>query len=305
MPHLWHNRGMGHNRPKITQHHIEQILQLLKDHPDWNRTRLSEELCELWGWKSDVGQRKDISCRDLLRALEADGEITLPPKQKRGTLKGRGRGSGIQLSLFEAYSHTPIETRLEAVIPLVVEISDARDKIGEFKSYIEQFHYLRYGQSVGECMRYMVRSHDGVPLACLMFGSSAWRCAPRDKYIGWADEERRAKLYLTTNNTRFLILPGIRIPYLASHTLSLISRRVSQDWQTKYGHPLHLLETFVERDRFVGTCYKAANWVYVGKTAGRGRDDINNTASLPVKDIYLYPLHKQYRQLLGGKRDGR
>jgi hypothetical protein len=295
---------MGHIRPEITQQHIEQIKRLLDEHPDWNRTRLSRELCELWGWKSDVGQIKDISCRDLLRALEAGGLVTLPPRERMKVLEGRSRGTGIQLGLFEADQPMPIEAKLGAAVPLAVEIADARDRIGEFKSYIDRFHYLGYGRSVGECMRYMVRSRDGVPLACLMFGSSAWRCAPRDKFIGWGDKERRANLHLTTNNTRFLILPWVRIPCLASHILSLVSRRVSQDWQAKYGHPLHLLETYVERGRFVGTCYKAANWANVGSTTGRGRDDNQHEQALPIKDIYLYPLHKRYRQLLCGERGG-
>ena len=294
---------MGHTRPKITQQHIEQIRQLVNDNPNFNRTRLSEELCKIWDWKSEVGQLKDISCRDLLRALEADGQIILPAKQKRGTLKGRQ--TSIQLSLFEENQPAQIETRLKMIVPLIVEIADERDRIYEFKTYIDQFHYLRYGRSVGECMRYIIQSKDGIPLACLMFGSSAWRCASRDKFIGWSDEERKEKLYLTTNNTRFLILPGVQIPYLASHILSIISRRISRDWQTKYGHQLYLLETFVEHDRFAGTCYKAANWVYVGKTSGRGRNDIDKTASLPIKDIYLYPLHKKYQQLLGGKSGNR
>ena len=292
---------MRHARPKITQLHIEQIRQLIKNHPEWNRTQISKELCEIWGWKSNVGQLKDISCRDLLRALEAKGQITLPPKKAFGRLTGKSRGASIQLSLFENDQPAPIETKLKEVTPLSTEIMDTQDKIAEFKSYIDQFHYLHYGRSVGECMRYMVRSKDGVALACLMFGSSAWRCAARDGYIGWTDEDRGANLYLTTNNTRFLILPWIRIPHLASHVLSLITRRVSQDWQTKYGHPLYLLETFVECGRFIGTCYKAANWVYVGKTAGRGRDDTHKTASLPIKNVYLYPLNKKYRQVLGGK----
>ncbi|MCL1810525.1 MAG: DUF4338 domain-containing protein [Clostridiales bacterium] len=194
-----------------------------------------------------------------------------------------------------------METRLKAVAPVVVEIADAQERIGEFKSLIAQYHYLGYGQSVGECMRYMVRSRDGVPLACLMFGSSAWRCAPRDKYIAWADKERRVNLYLTTNNTRFLIFPWVRIPYLASHLLSLISRRVSQDWKTKYGHPLCLLETFVERDRFAGTCYKAANWTRVGETTGRGRDSVSARAVLPIKDVYVYPLAADFRETLAGQ----
>ena len=223
----------------------------------------------------------------------------MPPKRRLGALRGRSAKESEQISLFDM---TPVETSLKAVMPLRVEIADARGRIGEFKTLVGQFHYLGYGRSVGECMRYLVRSRDGTPLACLMFGSSAWRCAPRDKFIGWSDEERRSKLYLTTNNTRFLILPNARIPHLASHVLSLISRRISQDWQTKYGHPLHILETFVERDRFRGVCYRAANWLRVGETAGRGRDDIDRTASLPIKDVYLYPLRKKYRQLLCSKR---
>jgi hypothetical protein len=286
---------MGHLRPDITEQHIEQIRRLLVEHPDWHRSRLSEELCEIWDWKSAVGQPKTISCRDLLRALEAAGHIKLPPKKRLGASRGKTAVANTQLSLFDT---PPMEARLKDVTPLRVEIADARDKIGEFKSYIERFHYLGYGRSVGECLRYMARSADGVPLACLMFGSAAWRCAPRDKFIGWTDEERRENLYLTTNNTRFLILPHVRIPYLASHILSLISRRVSQDWLNKYGHPLRLLETFVERDRFRGTCYQAANWSRVGETTGRGRDSVSARATLPVKDVYVYPLSKDFRKEL-------
>ena len=137
----------------------------------------------------------------------------------------------------------------------------------------------------------------------MMFGSAAWRCASRDKYIGWSDVERKANLHLTTNNTRFLILPWVRIPYLASHILSLITRRISHDWQLKYGHPLYLLETFVERQRFAGTCYKAANWRCVGETTGRGRDSVSSRATLPIKDVYVYPLSADFRQKLSGKSE--
>jgi hypothetical protein len=287
---------MAHTRPEIDNQIITQIKQLLNDHPDWLRSRLSKELCELWGWKSENGQLKDISCRDLLRSLDAAGKIKLPPPQN----KARGKGGTASVQLF-LHDETPIETRLKMVTPVIVEIADAPERIGEFKSFIEQYHYLGYGQSVGECIRYMAWSRDGAPLACLMFGSSAWRCAPRDKYIGWSDEERRAKLHLTTNNTRFLILPWVRIPYLASHLLSVITRRISRDWQTKYGHPLRLLETFVERGRFAGTCYKAANWTRVGGTTGRGRDSVSSRASLPIKDIYVYPLVSDFRERLASQ----
>lgn len=252
----------------------------------------------MWGWKSETGQLKDISCRDLLRMLETTGQIILPPQKRHGAVKGKKGWECDQLSFFDQVEHEPIEAKLKSVIPLDIEVADARDKIGEFKSLIDQYHYLGYGRSVGECIRYTVKGKDGVMLACLMFGSSAWRCASRDKYIGWTDEERQEKLYLTTNNTRFLILPWVRIPYLASHILSLITRRISQDWQTKYGHPLYLLETFVERDRFAGTCYKAANWTRVGETTGRGRDSLSTRPTLPIKDVYVRPLTMGFRKKL-------
>jgi hypothetical protein len=296
-----YNKGMGHNRPIITQQHIEQIRQLMSEHPDWTRTRISKELCELWEWKSSVGQLKDISCRDLLRALEADGEIKLPPSKYTVHYKGnkgkKEKSAYDQLSLFDAHPEQ-IEMTLMEVLPIVVENADGKDKIGEFKDLVDRYHYLGYGQSVGECIRYIVRSRDGTTLACLMFGSSAWRCSSRDQFIGWSDDARVENLYFTSCNSRFVILKGIRIPHLASHILGHITRRISQDWQKKYGHPLYFLETFVERDRFSGTCYKAANWVRVGETAGLGRDSTPKSARLPVKDVYVYPLTKDFRNKL-------
>lgn len=287
---------MGYRRPEITSVHIEQIRQLMKAQPDWNRSRLSQELCELWDWKSDVGQIKDVSCRELLRKLEQRGQIKLPPSTGRGRKK---EGSVSRLQLID-HDTTPVEKKLKEVTPVIVEIVDSNDKIGEFKSLIEQYHYLAYGQSFGECMRYMVRSREGSPLACLMFGSSSWRCASRDRFIGWDDEFRTSHLHLTANNTRLLIMPWIRIPCLASHVLGLISRRISSDWQRKYGHPLYLLETFVDQSRFVGICYRAANWQFVGETTGRGRNSTSHIATIPIKDVCVYPLTKDFRKRLTG-----
>jgi hypothetical protein len=284
---------MIHNRPDITEQHIDQIRRLLDEHPDWHRTRLSKELCELWGWKFESGQLKDISCRDLLRSLDATGRIQLPPQHKAARKKGRS--TNIQLSFHD---ESPVERSLPDVTPLRIQIVASKAEMEEYKSLIEQYHYLGYGQSVGECMRYMVRGVDGALLACLLFGSSAWRCAPRDTYIGWSDTARATGLPFTTNNTRFLILPWVRVPCLASHILSVVTRRVSQDWEAKYGHPLYLLETFVECGRFQGTSYKAANWAYVGKTTGRGRNSKTQVGELPIKDIYVYPLHKRFREKL-------
>ena len=288
---------MGHRRPEITDEKVEQIKMLMNNNPDWHRTRLSIELCELWGWKSDVGQLKTISCRDMLRALESAGKITLPPRKGSGRVAGKN--PCIQLRLHDT---TVIEASLRSVMPVTVEIASSKAAIDEFKSYIEQYHYLGYGRSVGECMRYTVRSNTGAVLACLLFGSSAWRCAPRDRFIGWRDNERNANLHLTTNNTRFLIPHFVRVQHLASHVLGMISHRVSNDWAAKYGHPIVFLETFVEH-RFRGTSYQAANWLRVGETTGRGRDSVTGKGTLPIKDVYIYPLSKDFREILSNRRD--
>lgn len=193
---------------------------------------------------------------------------------------------------------TPVESKLSTLQPLRVEIVEDKLSMNEFKSYVNEFHYLGFDRTIGENMKYMVYSADGGLLSCLLFGSAAWSCCDRDAYIGWNPKNRKKNLQKMTNNVRFLVLPWIKVPHLASHILSLISRRLSSDWEKKYGHPIYCLETFVECDRFRGTCYKAANWTCVGKTAGLGRDNKDKLAALPIKHIYLYPLNRKYKQLL-------
>lgn len=285
-------------RPTITEEIISQINEMIKDHPDWGRSEISKRLCESWDWRMPDGRLKDISCRDMLRALDRADKISLPAKQRSGRLPGTA--PYIQLRMHDT---TPVETPLKALLPLKVEAIEGKSRLGEFKSYMDQYHYLGFGRTVGENMKYTVRGADGTLLSCLLFGSAAWSCRDRDEYIGWNKADRKKNLQLVTNNTRFLILPWVKVPHLASNILSLVTRRLSSDFEKKYGHPIYCLETFVERDRFKGTCYKAANFVCVGKTAGRGRDDVRNEAALPVKDIYLYPLHKRYRPLLGAGED--
>jgi hypothetical protein len=151
---------------------------------------------------------------------------------------------------------------------------------------------------VGENLQYTVIDAKGRLLACLLFGSAAWKCRPRDEYIGWDAEQRARHLYLVTNNTRHLILPWVRVAHLSSWILGRVLRRLSADWQRKYGHPILLVETFVERERFAGTSYKASNWLCVGSTTGRSRQDRRHTLRVPVKDIYLYPLHRRFREVL-------
>jgi len=194
---------------------------------------------------------------------------------------------------------TPVTVPIKDLLPLKVEvIRKSGPLLTEFKSLLVQYHYLGFDMTVGENMKYMVYSRDGILLSCLLFGSAAWSCAPRDKFIGWHASARKAHLPFVTNNTRFLILPWVKVPHLASHILGLICRRISSDWQEKYGHTVYLLETFVERERFKGTCYKAANWIHVGETTGRSRNDRYNNLRVPIKDIYLYPLHKNFKEVL-------
>lgn len=283
------------NRPEVTDDLVMQINGVITEHPDWHRSKISQYLCELWDWRMPNGQTKDISCRDMLRALEKAGKIILP-KATKGL--GHASSKNIYVQTF-LHDEAPVEMELAALQPLRVEAVEEKWQVNEFKAYIEQFHYLGFDRTVGENMKYMVYSASGRLLACLLFGSAAWSCHDRDAYIGWSRQSRKSNLQETTNNVRFLVLPWIKVPHLASHILSLVSRRLSSDWEKKYGHPIHCLETFVECDRFRGTCYKAANWICVGKTVGRGRDDIDKSASLPIKHIYLYPLNRKYRQLLG------
>jgi hypothetical protein len=281
------------NRPEITDEKIELIQRLIAKNPDMGRSRLSVILCEMWGWRDANGRTKDMSCRDLLLALDKAGKIVLPKLQN--SLRRVGELKKIK---HLAHDETPIVGRLKDLRPLRVEVVSSKDDLVQFKSYLDQYHYLGFNRFVGERMAYMVYSSSGAALSCLLFGSAAWSCRERDLSIGWGKEQRRQNLNMMTNNTRFLLFPWVKVPHLASHILALIARRVSADWKEKYGHPVYLLETFVEVDRFRGTCYKAANWIHVGRTTGRGRDGGHNHAILPVKDIYLYPLVKDYQSML-------
>ncbi|OPX91685.1 MAG: hypothetical protein A4E53_00673 [Pelotomaculum sp. PtaB.Bin104] len=273
---------------EITEYHIQTVRQLINDNPLWSRSRLSRELCRFWNWRSPLGQIKDMACRDLLLKLEQQGHIVLPRRKSEAYARG-GNISIIKIP----HDTTTITGKLKDLLPLKVEtIETGHPSWGLFKYLLYQYHYLSFNGTVGENMKYLILDNKSRPLACLLFGSAAWSCAARDGFIGWDRETRINHLHLITNNTRFLILPWVRIPHLASHILSIIIRRIQSDWQNKYGHGLLLLETFVEIDRFRGTCYKAANWRYAGLTKGRSRNDRYTRLHVPVKAVYLYPLAK-------------
>lgn len=282
------------SRPTITEVEIALINELIANNPTWGRTRLSKELCLIWNWCDHNGNSKDISCRDMLRKLNAKERICLPKTQKKGRQPGTRDIINLQI-----HDTSEITCSIKDILPVRIEIVKPRtQQANEFKSLIEQYHYLGFNMTISENLKYIIYSRQGKLLACLLFGSSAWACAPRDTFIGWSPAARKANIDHTTNNSRFLILPWVRIPHLASHILGRVCRRISTDWQEKYGHPIYLLETFVEQNRFKGTCYKASNWINVGETSGRSRNDRHRNLQVPIKDIYLFPLSAGFREVL-------
>ena len=291
---------MGHCKPKITEEHIKQINRLILENPSWNRTALSKKLCEMWDWQSLAGQMKDIAARHLMRSLDNKGLISLPAALREPRAPSRGAD---KVAYIE-HDVTPIDARLRDIKPIRIEIAASREDVRLFKSYINQYHYLGWDRSIGETLKYFVYSNSGAVLSCLMFGSAAWSCADRDYFIGWSKEQRARNLMYMTSNTRFIIFPWIRIPHLASNILGAIARRISDDWQKKYGHILACLETCVERDRYRGVCYEAANWFRVGETTGLGRNSRNGEQVLPIKDIWIYPLYSDFIEILCGGDGG-
>jgi hypothetical protein len=274
---------------------IDRIGQLIADHPEWSRRRLSEELCRAWDWRNGTGRLKDMATRSLLLKLESRGLVSLPAR--RHVALNRMRQQRIAVPEWE---ETPREGELGAQGPLwVEEVSGNPQGRTRFASALRKFHYLGFSGTIGENLQYSLTDSAGRLLACLLFGSPAWKCEARDQYIGWTSPQRCQRLPWVTNNTRFLILPSVRVPHLASWFLGQTLRRLSRDWQQKYGHPILLVETFVERQRFTGTCYRAANWIHVGETKGRSRQDRYHDQQVPVKDVYLYPLRGDFRRRLG------
>lgn len=270
------------------------VRHLLAEHPDWHRTRLSRELCEVWDWRNEAGRIKDMAARTLLLKLEKLEWVVLPPRQRPAPNAPRNRA----LCLRD-HDQTPIAGSLRALLPLSINRveKDAGD-LALFKSLIAQHHYLGLRNTVGENLKYLIRDRHGRLVGALLFGSAAWQTQPRDAFIGWSVSARRSGLSHITNNTRFLIPGWVRVPHLASHILACVSRRIAADWQEKYGHRIHLLETFVDRDRFLGTCYRAANWICVGQTQGRTRNGPRGAPPVPIKDVYVYPLSKHFRREL-------
>ncbi len=273
---------------------IGLVRHWLETEPGWNRTRLSRELCRRWDWRNGAGRLKDMACRTLLLKLERRGQIRLPARQRPSPNARRNRQP-----LDLPCDRTPIEGALCELQPVRIEaLGEGHPDLRLFRFLLQRHHYLGLRNSVGENLKYLARDRHGRPVACVLFGSAAWKAQARDEWIGWNVQQRRQGLARLANNTRFLVLPWVRVPHLASHLLGRVAQRLSADWMAKYGQGIDLLETFVQRDRFRGACYRAAGWIHVGATAGRSRNDRDQTLSAPVKDIYLRPLFPDFRRRL-------
>ena len=287
----------AHRGRNVSLAEIEFIRQLIAAHPHLSRRRLSAKLCAAWNWVQPNGVPRDMVARSLMLELHRAGHIQLPAKRMSPPNNAaRHRAPALELPL-EA---RPLDCSLARLGPL--EIRQVRRTPAEklFGSLMEGHHYLAYTQPVGEHLKYLIYAQ-GTPIACLAWSSAPRHLGPRDRFIGWSAAQRRANIHLLAYNTRFLILPWAKVPNLASHMLAQVGGRIAADWQELYHHPVHLLETFIEPDRFRGTCYRAANWIYLGLTAGLGKDSRSPVPNRSFKQLWVYPLRRDFRrQLCGG-----
>ena len=281
-------RGRG-----VTGEQIAFIRQLIADRPELSRWKLSRELCEAWQWKQANGALRDMVCRGLLLLLHRTGEIELPPVRRvvRNRIAERARPARVGME------ERPLRGSLGDLQPL--EFVQVRRSPEEalFNSLLEQHHYLGYERPVGEHLKYLVKAC-GQAIACLAWSSAPRHLKLRDRYLGWSEEACQRNVHLLAYNTRFLILPWVEAPHLASHILGRMAKIVPADWQRLYAHPIYWLETFVDTSRFAGTCYRAANWQEIGTTQGRGHRAPTLEQTRPVKKMLGLPLHRKFREIL-------
>lgn len=276
-----------------TTEDIEIIKRLIKNNPNDSRFSLSFKFCKLAGWLQPNGKTKDMVARGYMLALYRAGYIDLPEKKQNPANPFVLRKKPCKVDIDK----TEVNTNLKQIIPL--EFVQVRRTSSEklFNSLIDAYHYLGYVQPVGEHLKYIVYAK-ARPVACLAFSSAPRHIGPRDRFIGWNQNIRKQNIHLICYNTRFLILPWVSVKYLASHILSRITNIISGDWQKIYNHPVYYIETFVDKARFAGTCYRAAGWVYLGDTKGLGKDSKDKIPNRSVKAIYGYPLTKNFRKAL-------
>jgi hypothetical protein len=281
-------RGRG-----ITEADIAFLRQLIAAHPTLHRSGLSRKVCQAWNWVQANGAPREMVCRGLMLALHRAGHIELPPPRRiqPNPLLRRSRPPVVPLP------QTPLEGSLREIGPLAIELVRRTSHEPLFNSLLDQHHYLGYTRAVGEHLKYLVFA-GRQPIACLAWSSPPRHLGCRDRFIGWSAEDRRRHLHLIAYNLRFLILPWVRVPHLASHLLGRMARQLSADWQRVYHHPIYYLETFIDPQRFAGTCYKAANWIVLGRTTGRGKADQTHRPNRPLKEVLGCPLRPDFRHWL-------
>jgi hypothetical protein len=281
----------------LTEADLAGIRQLRQEHPQWSRFQLSVFLAESWQWRNGAGRLKDMAARTLLLKLQARGLIDLPPP-----LRGNGRrpAQAPAANALELEFNGPetITDALPSLRPLRLNLVETREQRRQVHQWLERYHYRGYSGAVGENIQYLISDVRGRELAVMVFGAAAWKVAVRDQFIGWSDRQRAQRLGYLANQQRFLILPWVQVLHLASHSLAWATRRLSRDWQNRYGHPIWLVETFVERERFAATSYQAAGWIQVGQTTGRTRQDRQRTIQTPIKSVWVQPLHPHFRTQL-------
>ncbi len=278
----------------MTDADVVFIRQLIAAHPRASRRALSKKLCEAWNWVQPNGVLRDMVCRGLMLALHRAGHIELPPvRWVNPNPLAQGRRPPSRTSL----RWDPVKGRLSTMLPL--DIRQVRRSGAEalFDSLVETHHYLGYAQPVGEHLKYLI-SADGVPVACLAWSSAPRHLGCRDRFIGWSLAARRKNIRFIAYNMRFLILPWVEVPHLASHLLGRMARVLPRDWERVYAHSVYFLETFIDPQRFRGTCYRAANWIVLGRTTGRGKDDLTHRPNRSIKEVWGYPLSKRFRERL-------
>jgi len=288
MSEQWRYRGRT-----VTAEDIAFIRDLIAQHSGLSRRKLSVKLCEAWQWKQANGALRDMVCRGLLLMLHRVGEIELPAV-RQVPLNPFVRRERPQFLLMD---RTPFTGPLSRIQP--IELRQVRRTAEEplFNSLIEHHHYLKYQQPVGEHLKHVVWAQ-GRPIACLAWSSAPRHLGSRDRYIGWSAEARRRNIRFIAYNTRFLILPWVQVPHLASHILGRVALTLSRDWEQMYGHPVYFAETFIDPSRFRGTCYRAANWKLLGLTTGRGKDSTSKRPNRSLKEVLGYPLIPDFQELL-------
>ncbi len=278
---------------EITDNDVVLIRDIVERFFPKGRKYISRQICHAWKWYQPNGQTKDMACRYILLFLEKEGLIKLPPRLHTGNNEKRKID---RINLNEI----PLAGRLKDYPLIRLELLTKAKDLKLWNRIVYSYHYQEYRIIVGKFLKYIAYSNDA-PIACLGWGSPAWSLALRDKWIGWNKETKDKNLGGIVNNIRFLILPWVRIKYLASHLLGLSAKRIPQDWLRRYGDSVYLLETFVEKDRFKGTCYRASNWIYIGSTKGSAKRGSSHYYHGNIKDIYVYPLYKDFRDKLIGK----